>query len=137
MGPVSNTPAQMVQDDTYGGGVRSPLIMHWPARLSGGAVQSQYHHAIDVMPTVLELLGIEAPASYRGVPRIRSKGSAWRTASTQPMRRRARSRSSSEIAETRHLALRLEGGHAAQARRRLRDRTVGALSSPTRILQSR
>ena len=73
---VSNTPLKWYKMNTYGGGVRSPLIMHWPARLSGGALQSQYHHAIDVMPTVLDVLGIEAPASYRGVPQMPVEGTS-------------------------------------------------------------
>ena len=73
---VSNTPLKWYKMNTYGGGVRSPLIMHWPARLSGGALQSQYHHAIDVMPTVLDVLGIEAPASYRGVSQMPVEGTS-------------------------------------------------------------
>jgi len=68
---VSNTPLKWYKKDTHGGGVRAPLIVHWPARIRDrGAVRPQFHHVIDVVPTVLDVLGIEAPAVYRGVPQL-------------------------------------------------------------------
>jgi arylsulfatase A-like enzyme len=37
------------------GGTRNPLVVHWPARIKGtGEVRPQWHHVIDVAPTVLE-----------------------------------------------------------------------------------
>jgi len=42
------------------GGVRDPLIIHWPPRIKErGGIQSQFHHVIDVVPTILERLDIE------------------------------------------------------------------------------
>jgi arylsulfatase len=68
---VSNTPLKWYKKDTHGGGIRAPLIVHWPARLrAGGAIRGQYHHVIDVVPTVLEVLGAEAPAVYRGIAQL-------------------------------------------------------------------
>ena len=68
---VSNTPLKWYKKDTHGGGIRAPLIVHWPAGVRDrGGIRPQYHHAIDVVPTVLELLGIEAPTLYRGVPQL-------------------------------------------------------------------
>lgn len=65
---ASNTPLKWYKKDTHGGGIRAPLIVHWPARIAGrGAIRSQYHHVIDIVPTVVEVLGIEAPRVYRGV----------------------------------------------------------------------
>src|SRR5437763_819370 len=44
--------------------------VHWPKGITaGGAVRDQYAHAIDMVPTVLDVLGIEPPATIRGVPR--------------------------------------------------------------------
>jgi arylsulfatase A-like enzyme len=64
---ASNTPLKWYKKDVHAGGVRDPLIVHWPARIQDrGAVRQQYHHVVDVMPTVLEVLGIEAPASFQG-----------------------------------------------------------------------
>ncbi|MGE3909613.1 MAG: arylsulfatase, partial [Chloroflexota bacterium] len=64
---ASNTPLKWYKKDVHAGGVRDPLIVHWPARVQDrGAIRGQYHHVVDIMPTVLELLNVEAPASFQG-----------------------------------------------------------------------
>ncbi|MCB2065323.1 MAG: arylsulfatase [Erythrobacter sp.] len=50
------------------GGVRNGMVISWPARIEARGIRSQFTHVNDVMPTVLDLLGIEAPASVNGVP---------------------------------------------------------------------
>ncbi|MCC6176401.1 MAG: arylsulfatase [Chloroflexi bacterium] len=68
---ASNTPLKWYKKDTHAGGVRDPLIVHWPAHVSdGGGLRHQYHHVVDVTPTVLDLLGVRAPAAYRGVDQL-------------------------------------------------------------------
>lgn len=68
---VSNTPLKWYKKGNHGGGIRAPLIMHWPKRLRmADQIRSQYHHAIDIAPTVYELLGLETPANYRGAPQM-------------------------------------------------------------------
>jgi arylsulfatase A-like enzyme len=68
---ASNTPLKWYKKNTHGGGIRAPLIMHWPARIRDrGQVRTQYHHVVDVVPTMLEMLGIEPPTVYRGVPQL-------------------------------------------------------------------
>ncbi|MGE3271732.1 MAG: arylsulfatase, partial [Chloroflexota bacterium] len=58
---ASNTPLKWYKKDVHAGGVRDPLIVHWPARVQDrGAIRGQYHHVVDIMPTVLELLNVEA-----------------------------------------------------------------------------
>ena len=53
---------------TYRGGISDPFIVHWPKGIKAkGEIRTQYAHAIDMVPTVLELLGIEAPTSIKGV----------------------------------------------------------------------
>jgi arylsulfatase A-like enzyme len=65
---AGNTPLKRFKRDTHEGGVCDPLIVHWPARLGRpGATRHQYVHAIDVMPTLLELTGIPAPREIAGV----------------------------------------------------------------------
>jgi len=67
-GQLGNTPLRRYKSFTDGGGVRDPLIVHWPARIrEGGQVRQQFHHVSDIVPTVLEVLGMEAPEVYRGV----------------------------------------------------------------------
>ena len=66
---ASNTPFNYAKGTTHGGGVRDPLIMHWPNGLADtGQVRSQFHHINDLMPSILEAAGIEAPKEYRGQP---------------------------------------------------------------------
>jgi arylsulfatase len=49
------------------GGVADPLIVHWPAGFGeGGEFRRQYTHAVDVMPTVLDLVGVDPPAGIAG-----------------------------------------------------------------------
>ncbi len=58
------------------GGVRTPLVVHWPSRLSaqGGQVRQQFCHAIDLMPTLLEAIGVDPPEEVDGVAQQRIDG---------------------------------------------------------------
>jgi arylsulfatase len=60
---AGNTPFRRWKREVHQGGVADPCIVSWPARLSAsaGGIRHQFVHAIDVLPTVLELVGIEAP----------------------------------------------------------------------------
>jgi arylsulfatase len=50
------------------GGTRNGLVVHWPKRVTAkGEVRSQFHHVIDVAPTVLEAAGLPEPKSVNGV----------------------------------------------------------------------
>lgn len=50
------------------GGTRNPLIISWPKRITDtGSVRSQFHHCIDLAPTILEVAGIPQPAQVNGV----------------------------------------------------------------------
>ena len=72
---AGNTPFRRWKRETYRGGASDPFIVHWPARIKGGGeVRSQYAHIIDMVPTVLDLLGIEAPATVKGVPQSPIQG---------------------------------------------------------------
>ncbi len=65
---AGNTPFRRWKRETYRGGVADPFIISWPKGIKArGEVRSQYCHAIDMVPTVLDALGIEPPASIRGV----------------------------------------------------------------------
>jgi arylsulfatase len=75
---LSNTPLKWYKMNTYGGGVRSPMIMHWPRGISSPGLRAQYHHVIDVVPTVLDILGKEAPTVYHGVPQVPVQGTSMR-----------------------------------------------------------
>ena len=66
---AGNTPLKRWKRETHEGGVCDPLIVHWPARLGRpGETRHQYVHAIDVLPSVLDLVGIDPPEQIRGLP---------------------------------------------------------------------
>ena len=79
---AGNTPFRRWKREVHEGGVADPCIVRLPVRLAGGGgVRRQFAHAIDVFPTLLELLGIEPPAELRASPNARSRAPALRTSS--------------------------------------------------------
>jgi arylsulfatase A-like enzyme len=65
---AGDTPFQWTkQVASHFGGTRNPLVIHWPSRIQGhGEVRSQFHHVIDVAPTVLEACGLPEPTMVDG-----------------------------------------------------------------------
>lgn len=64
---LANTPLRKYKSTLYGGGCRTPLVIHWPQRLARpGRRSSDTVHAIDLVPTFLEAAGIPYPASMSG-----------------------------------------------------------------------
>jgi len=65
---AGNTPFRRWKRETYRGGVSDPFLVHWPKGFkSHGEIRAQFGHIIDMVPTVLDALGIEPPATIRGV----------------------------------------------------------------------
>jgi arylsulfatase len=76
---VGNAPLRRYKQNTHAGGVRAPLVIAWPAGIgSGGGIRTQFHHAIDIAPTILDLAGVSAPATYNGVPQLPLHGVSLR-----------------------------------------------------------
>ncbi len=64
---VGNTPLKWYKQNTHGGGIRDPLVIHWPDRIQdAGGIRGQFHHVTDLTPTILDLVGIEQPAVFNG-----------------------------------------------------------------------
>ena len=62
-----NTPFKMWKRYEFNGGTSDPCIISWPAGTKArGEVREQYHHAIDLVPTILDVLGVEAPETIKG-----------------------------------------------------------------------
>ena len=62
-----NTPFKMWKRYEYAGGTSDPCIISWPKGISAqGELREQYHHAIDIVPTILDMLGVEAPETIGG-----------------------------------------------------------------------
>ena len=65
---AGNTPFRRWKREVHQGGIADPCIVQWPARIqSRGEIRHQFAHAIDVLPTILELVGVEAPAEIGGL----------------------------------------------------------------------
>jgi len=65
---AGNTPFRFWKRYSWLGGVRTPLIVHWPRGIDArGEVREQFCHATDVLPTVLDAVGIDAPTTVDGV----------------------------------------------------------------------
>ena len=62
-----NTPFKMWKRYEFNGGTSDPCIIAWPAGIEAkGELREQYHHAIDLVPTILEVLGVEPPETIAG-----------------------------------------------------------------------
>jgi arylsulfatase A-like enzyme len=65
---AGNTPFQRWKREVHEGGVADPCILAWPAGIAArGEVRDHYAHVSDVVPTVLDLIGVPAPAEIDGV----------------------------------------------------------------------
>ena len=73
------------------GGTRQGMVMSWPGDIKDvGGIRNQFHHIIDIVPTILEATGVRPRAGRPGSSRSRSKVSAWPTPGTRRMQTRLR-----------------------------------------------
>jgi len=65
---VANSPLRYWKAETYEGGIRTPLIAHWPrgVKAPAGSLIEQVGHVIDLMPTILGIAGAEFPKEFHG-----------------------------------------------------------------------
>jgi arylsulfatase A-like enzyme len=73
---AGNTPLRRWKREVHEGGVADPCIVSWSGRLtrSAGGIRRQFAHAVDVLPTVLELVGVSAPDAINNVPQSHFDG---------------------------------------------------------------
>jgi arylsulfatase len=72
---AGNAPFALWKRYAWLGGTRVPLIVRWPRGIAaGGEVRDQFGHAVDLMPTVLDACGIEAPAPLDGASLVPTFG---------------------------------------------------------------
>ena len=63
----------------YAGGTCDPLVISWPKGIKAkGEVRHQYHHSVDIVPTILDVCGIEMPKTFRGVEQYPLAGVSMR-----------------------------------------------------------
>ncbi|HEY1509293.1 MAG TPA: arylsulfatase [Solirubrobacteraceae bacterium] len=62
-----NTPFKMWKRYEFNGGTSDPCIISWPKGIQArGEIRDQYHHAIDLVPTILDALSVDSPQTIAG-----------------------------------------------------------------------
>jgi arylsulfatase len=57
------------------GGTRNGLVISWPKRITdAGGIRTQFHHVIDIVPTIYEAVGVNAPDVLNGVKQVPMEG---------------------------------------------------------------
>jgi arylsulfatase A-like enzyme len=80
-----NTPFKMWKRYEFNGGTSDPCVISWPAGMKArGEIRTQYHHAIDLVPTVLDVLGVEPPARIKGHAQSHFDGVSMRYSFDEP-----------------------------------------------------
>ena len=67
----------MKQVASHFGGTRNAMALSWPKRIrDAGGLREQFHHVIDLVPTIYELVGIEAPTHVNGIEQMPIHGTS-------------------------------------------------------------
>ena len=136
-----NTPFKMWKRYEFNGGTCDPCIISWPAGTTArGEIRDQYHHAIDIVPTILDVLGVEAPATIKGHTQSPFDGVSMRYSfDDADAAVDTRDAVLLDARLPRHLARRLEGHHHppdAQRLEPLQRRRLGAVPRRRRPLRA-
>jgi arylsulfatase len=75
---AGNTPLRRWKRYLHQGGMSDPLIVHWPRGIAArGEIRRQYAHVVDITPTILEALSLDAPAMLNGVAQRPLEGTSF------------------------------------------------------------
>ena len=67
----------MKQVASHFGGTRNGMAVSWPRRIAdGGGLRGQFHHVIDLAPTILDAAGVEPPEVVNGIPQWPIEGTS-------------------------------------------------------------
>ncbi|HJM28160.1 MAG: arylsulfatase [Acidimicrobiales bacterium] len=84
---AGNTPFKWYKQNTHEGGVHVPMIIHWPKGIeekNQGTLRNQFANVSDIAPTLFEILDIQAPETYKGIPQIPISGHSFAHLLTDP-----------------------------------------------------
>lgn len=73
----SSGPFRGIKRDLYDGGIRTPFIVHWPAKIKGGSVSYHTSAFWDFLPTMCELIGVSQPESTDGISYLPALTDRW------------------------------------------------------------
>lgn len=75
---VSNTPFGKYKNSTYAGGIRTPMIVHWPNEITAkGEIRDQFVHISDITASVYDALEITPPKTLNGVKQMPVTGTSF------------------------------------------------------------
>ena len=75
---AANTPLKRYKQNTHGGGIRDPLVISWPKGLAArGELRHGFHHATDLAPTLLALIGASKPDRLKGLDLLPFDGESF------------------------------------------------------------
>jgi arylsulfatase len=76
---AANTPLRRYKQNTHGGGIRDPLVISWPKGIRArGELRTQFAHASDLAPTLMDIVGAAAPSEIAGVKQMPFTGVSFR-----------------------------------------------------------
>ena len=85
---AGNTPLRRYKQNVHAGGIRTSMIMRLPAsvidRQLAGEKRDHFQHVTDIVPTILDLVEVEAPAVRRGITQLPFDGQSMRTTLERP-----------------------------------------------------
>ena len=77
---LQNTPFRYFKHFVGEGGISTPLVVHWPNgidRSRNGSYVKEMGHLVDVMPTLLEVTGVQYPKTYKGQELVPLQGQSF------------------------------------------------------------
>lgn len=82
---LGNTPFPWFKYWVHAGGVKDPMIVHYPDGIKDkGGIRSQYHHVSDITPTILDIIGVEKPEFIKGVSQKPFEGKSFKYTFNNP-----------------------------------------------------
>jgi arylsulfatase len=82
---AGNTPFRRWKRETHRGGASDPLVVSWPNGIeTEGEVRDQFVHAIDIVPTILESVGVEEPDQIKGYSQSEIEGTSFAYSFDEP-----------------------------------------------------
>ena len=82
---ASNTPLRRYKQNTHGGGIRDPFVVSWPKGIAArGELRHQFAHVSDILPTLLDVIGIEPPVEINGVRQMPLEGTSFAASLANP-----------------------------------------------------
>ena len=95
---VSSAPFRLYKTTAMNGGIRVPMVVHWPAGIrDAGAVRQQWVHVTDTLPTLLDILGTPYPGAFNGYRTRGLDGVSFRQVLTDAGAPQARNRQHYEL----------------------------------------